>query len=420
MRARWRVAACTLLCATALQASETINYTYDARGRLVQAARSGTVNNGVTAAYGYDKADNRTSVVVTGAGPPLPAFSISDASVSEGGTLSFNVTKSGTASGTLTVNFATSNGTATAGSDFTGNSGTLSFTVAETSKPVNVATLQDSLYEGDESLTVTLSGASSGSTIADGVGAGTITDDDSPPAPSFAINDVSVTEGGTLSFTVTKAGTTASSFSVNYATANVTAIAGSDYTSTSGTLTFAAADTTKTVSVSTTDDASVESVETLNVNLSGPTGGATITDAQGVGTINDNDTAATCNGISFAIGDAADTEGNGLTFAVTKSGSASISCSISYATANGTAAAPSDYTSTSGTLTFATNETTKYVSVTTLINGPAEGDETMYVNLSSPTGGSTISDSQGVGTLYNWVDEGGGGGPGGGCPIVCR
>ena len=246
--------------------------------------------------------------------------------------------------------------------------------------------------------------------------------EDDTPAPGFAINDVSVTEGGTLSFTVTKTGSTSSSFSVDYATANVTAIAGSDYTAASGTLTFAAAETTKPVTVSTIDDTTVESSETLYVNLSGATGGATITDSQGVGTINDNDTAATCNGVSFAIGNAADTEGNGLAFAVTKSGTASISCSVSYATADGTAVAPGDYTATSGTLAFAASETTKYVSVTTLINAPGESNETLYVNLSNPTNGSTISDSQGVGTLYDYYDEGGGGpgGGGGGCPITCR
>jgi|GEM_PF-678317 len=47
-------------------ASETINYSYDAKGRLVKVERSGTVNNNVTANYSHDKADNRTNVTVTG------------------------------------------------------------------------------------------------------------------------------------------------------------------------------------------------------------------------------------------------------------------------------------------------------------------------------------------------------------------
>jgi len=108
-------------------------------------------------------------------------------------------------------------------------------------------------------------------------------------APSFAVNDVSVTEGGNLKFTVTKCGPASASFSVNYATANGSATAGSDYTTTSGTLAFAAADLAKTVTVATTNDASVESIETVLVNLSAPTGGSTISDGQGLGRINDND-----------------------------------------------------------------------------------------------------------------------------------
>lgn len=110
--------------------------------------------------------------------------------------------------------------------------------------------------------------------------------------PSFAIGNASVTEGGNLVFTITKTGTVSQSYSVNYATANGTAAAGSDYTAKSGTLTFTSAQTSQTVSVVTTDDTTVESAETVLVNLSGATGGATIGGAQGVGTINDNDTSS--------------------------------------------------------------------------------------------------------------------------------
>jgi YD repeat-containing protein len=404
MRARLRFVVCTLLCATSLRASETTTYTYDARGRLIEAARAGTVNNGVTATYGYDNADNRTSVVVTGALPPTPSFSIADAAITEGGTLTFTVTKSVTAAGTLTVDFATASGTATSGTDFTGSSGTLSFSAAETSKTVSVSTIQDSAYEGNETLTVVLSNAGAGSTIADGSAVGTINDDDlppPPPPPSFAISDVSVTEGGSLSFTVTKTGTTSSSFSVNYASANVTAVSGSDYTATSGTLTFAAADSAKPVTVPTINDTTVESTETLNVNLSGATGGATITDALGVGTINDNDVA----GPSFSVSNTSATEGDPLVFTVTRSGTTSSSVGVSYATANGTAVTPGDYTAKSGSLSFSSGQTSKTVSVTTGTGGPGESTETMYLNLSNATGGATITDSQGAGTLYNYVPE---------------
>lgn len=208
---------------------------------------------------------------------------------------------------------------------------------------------------------------------------------------SFAVGNASVTEGGNLSFTVTKTGTTSDSCTVNYATANNSAVAPGDYTATSGTLTFTSAQTSKTVSVTTVDDALVESAETLYLNLSSPSGSATISDAQGVGTINDNDGTDPCAGVSFTIAsNAAVTEGTSSVFTVTKTGSTANSCSVSYATANGTAAAPGDYTTTSGTLTFTSAQTSQTVSVPTIDDTTVESAETFTMSLSGPTGGATL------------------------------
>ncbi len=115
-----------------------------------------------------------------------------------------------------------------------------------------------------------------------------------PPAaaPSVSVNDVTVNENnGTLVFTVTRSGNLASASTVNYTTANGTATAGADYTATSGTLTFAANETTKQVAVTILDDSSVEGSESVLLNLSGGSN-VTISDAQGVGSITDNDVAA--------------------------------------------------------------------------------------------------------------------------------
>lgn len=111
-----------------------------------------------------------------------------------------------------------------------------------------------------------------------------------PPPPSFSVSNAgSVIEGGVLVFTVAKSGVTSTSFSVSYAAAGGTATAGSDFVATSGTLTFAANESAKQVSVTTIDDALSEMSETVVVTLSGPTGGATIGIGQGSGTISDND-----------------------------------------------------------------------------------------------------------------------------------
>ncbi|MFL6729461.1 MAG: Calx-beta domain-containing protein [Sphingomicrobium sp.] len=172
-------------------ASETITYTYDALGRLVQVARSGAVNNGLIACYGLDKASNRTSLTVgTGACPPpdggggggAVTFAVSDASASEGSGLVFTVTKTGSTGATITVNFATANGTAVAPGDYTAKSGTLTFLAADTSKTVSVTTATGGPGESDETMLLNLSGASAG-TIGDAQGIGTIFNEPNDPCP---------------------------------------------------------------------------------------------------------------------------------------------------------------------------------------------------------------------------------------------
>lgn len=180
-----------LLISAPAQAGETISYSYDALGRLVQVSRAGTVNNGASAAYTYDPANNRTNVTTTapGGGGGPPSFSINDVSATEGGSLVFTVTKTGTTASSFSVNFATANGTAIAGSDYTANSGTLAFASTDITKTVTVTTTDDALVESSETVLVNLSGATGGATISDAQGVGTIVDNDSggnqPPVANF-------------------------------------------------------------------------------------------------------------------------------------------------------------------------------------------------------------------------------------------
>ena len=168
----------------------------------------------------------------------------------------------------MTVNYATANGTALAGSDYTAASGTLTFAPGQTSKTVTVNVTGDTAVEPNETFVVNLS-APSGATLFDGQGLGTILNDD---GPVLRINDVSKAEGnaGTSAavFTVTLTPASTGTVTVNYATANGTALAGSDYTAASGTLTFAPGQTSKTVTVNVTGDTVAEPNETFVVNLS--------------------------------------------------------------------------------------------------------------------------------------------------------
>ncbi len=132
--------------------------------------------------------------------------------------------------------------------------------------------------------------------IAGGTGIGTIKDDGTGPGgtdddrPSFSVDDVTVNEAaGTLTFTVTKTGATALASSVDYATADGTAIAGADYTAASGTLNFLAGETSKTVSIAITNDNLFELSEAFNLNLSNASN-AVIADGTGIGTIKDDGT----------------------------------------------------------------------------------------------------------------------------------
>ncbi len=168
-----------LLCGivSPASASETIAYNYDALGRVTSVSRSGAVNNGTFEGYSYDSAGNRSNVTV-GTSASAPAFSIADTSVTEGGVLTFTVTRWGSTGSAVGATYATSNGTATAGSDYTASSGTLSFAPGETAKIIAIATIDETIVEGSETVLVTLTSPTGGASINDGQATGTIIDND--------------------------------------------------------------------------------------------------------------------------------------------------------------------------------------------------------------------------------------------------
>ena len=250
-----------------------------------------------TAAY-------RPVLVVTTVSPP-PTAAISDVSLTEGNagssTATFNVTLSSAPAGAVTMSYATANGTAIAGSDYTAASGTVSFAAGETTKTISVSVLGDTTDEITETFVVNLS-SPVGATIADAQGLGTIIDNDDPSA---SINDITVTEGNsgtsTATFTVTLSNAPVGAVTINYATADSTAASGSDYTAASGTVSFAAGELSKTISVSVLGDTTDESNESFLINLSGAVA-AIILDAQGVGTITDDDAAPPPSGGKRIVG----------------------------------------------------------------------------------------------------------------------
>jgi hypothetical protein len=337
-------------------------------------------------------------------------ISITDVTIAEGDsgtkTATFTVSHTGTAA--FSVDYATADGTATAGPDYVATSNTLNFAAgsgAAQSQTVSVTISGDTTVEPNETFFVSLLNATGGGTIVKSQGIGTVTNDDA--VGNISIGDVTIAEGnaGTsiATFTVSRTGGNAA-FDLTYATADGTATAGSDYVAQpTGTVSFAAGDLTKTISVTINGDTTVEPDETFFVNLLSATGGGTLLKSQGVGAIANDDTAGGVGNIS--INDVTITEGNSgtkvATFTVSHTGSAAFS--VNYATANSTATAGTsgDYLAASGTLNFAAGTSTLTVSVTIRGDTIYEPNETFFVNLTGATNGGTITKTAGLGTIAN-------------------
>ena len=396
----WLVACALVICGLAWSAgaiaSETITYTYDALGRLTKVESAGDVNNGQVTSTSYDPAGNRTNQQVTGAGTAPSYLAIDSVSATEGDNLVFTVTRTGNLATAVSVSYTIASGTATSGSDFTGSPDTLAFAANETSKTITIATVDDTSVEPAETMTVTLSGATGGAIISNATGTGTINDNDVAPA-QFWINAARgfAVEGGSMAFTVGRTGTTSTAVSVNYATNDGTAIAGSDYTAASGTLQFAANETSKVVSISFIDDSTSEATETMSVVLSSPSDGAIITTATDTVMIIDNDTE-----VFVRVKGGTSWEGTSLIYGISLSQPAPATVSVDYQTVAGTATSGSDYQHTTGTVIFNPGESQKAVGVITVHDSISESDETVFLNLYNPIG-LTISVGSAFGTIRN-------------------
>ncbi len=228
------------------------------------------------------------------------SVSIADASIAEGNagtsTIEFVVTRAGGSAGAVTLDYAVAPGTTDA-ADLTGAlTGQVSFADGQTEARISVSVVGDTQFESNETFSVTLSNATAG-TVTDGVATGTIVNDDTDPTGvTLSIADASIVEGnaGTtaLTFTVTRDGVTTGASSASYAIV-FDGTAGADDLDTqpmTGTVNFAAGETTATVIVQVAGDARPEGDETFSVTLTDPVG-ATLADATATGTIRNDDVA---------------------------------------------------------------------------------------------------------------------------------
>ncbi|WP_198000435.1 Calx-beta domain-containing protein [Gimesia alba] len=312
-----------------------------------------------------------------------PSLSINDVVINEdAGTATVTVSLNQALSSALTVDFTTANDSAASPSDYQALSGTLTFNPGETSKSINISIIDSDVVEPNEIFLINLTNPQSSEyqiTLSDSQSVVTIQDDDQS---TISINDVTINENmETATLTVSLDHEVEAPISINYSTADGSALSSSDYQSTSGILAFAPGETSKTVTISIHDSALVEMDETFFVNLSNlQANGANVilADTQGVVTIHDDDQA------SISINDLSVDENAGtVALTVSLDRPVDTTVSVDFETLNGTALNASDYTTTSGTLTFNPGETTQTITLTIIDDGLTESPESFFVNLTN-------------------------------------
>ena len=312
-----------------------------------------------------------------------PTVSVADAEATEGDGVEFAVTLSEASGWEVTVNWATTGGTATSDTDFTAASDTLTFMPGETAKTVTVQTTEDTTDEDDETFTLTLSSPSNVTLAADPTATGTIKDNDDPPMLSVAGG--SAAEGSAVTFTVTLSAAATADVTATWTASLETGDTATD------TLTIAAGQTTATFTVATKQDTTDEENETFTVTLSTPSSNATLA----------ADPTA-------SVADAEATEGDGVDLTVTLSAPSGKTVTVKFAataesgdTATGVVGGVfdgADFYPLTNTFEFAPGETSKTRRVLTALDFTDEEDETFTMTLSIPSN-ATLGDATATGTI---------------------
>ncbi|MBN6152033.1 autotransporter domain-containing protein [Xanthomonas sp. AmX2] len=351
--------------------------------------------------YGIGSPSSATATILND-DVPSASITVAPASVSEDGAtnLVYTVTLDQAPVNATSIAFSVG-GSATSGSDYAAVSSPLVIAGGQASGTITINPTVDGTVEPDETVVISLAAGSGYSVGSPDSATGTIANDD---VPSLSINDVGLNEGdaGTSNATFTvslnqPAGAGGVTFDI--ATADGSATAGVDYANASLTgQTIPAGSSSATFTVLVNGDTFNEPNETFFVNVTNVSG-ATVGDAQGQGTVVNDDAVPT-----VSIDDVSVNEGNGgtttATFTVSLSTASGQTVSVNYATADGTAAAGSDYVARSGTLTFAPGVTAQGVAITVNGDTAVEPNETFSVDLSGASNAG-IARATGTGTIAN-------------------
>ncbi len=325
-----------------------------------------------------------------------PVASVADATVTEGGKARVTVSLDRPSVKDVTVSWSVTDGTAGSG-DHSGPSApqAITFKAGETSKTVEVATVQDEVSEGDETFTVTLS-SPSGATLGPDAAATVTIRDDEPPVLSVA--DATVTEGDTAQVTLSLSRPVQKYIIAWWSVTDGTAGRG-DHSGPSARqfVLFEPGETEKTIRIGTADDALAEASETFTVTLHDPVQAVLGEASSATVTILDNDTAPEP---VASVADATVTEGGKAQVTIRLDRPSTQDVTVRWSVTDGTAGS-GDHSGPSApqAITFTAGETEKTVEVATVQDEVSEGDETFTVTLSDPSGATLGQDASATVTI---------------------
>lgn len=321
--------------------------------------------------------------------------------------------------GTASVQYAVEDETTSKGTDYVDTAGTLTFGNGERAKILQIPLKDDAASEGTERLRITLthpSGANLGSPATMVV---SLLDDESANGSSstassstsstsatltigagttvsFSTTQYSTGENsGTATVTVMRNGGTSGQSTVDYETANGTALAGIEYTATKGTLTFLAGETQQTLTIPVTNNSAIEGMKTVQLSLKNPLGASLGSSSSSQLTIIDDEVEPYGMGsLKFQKNKERTGEASGeVLLPVLRTGGGKGTVTVDYTTKSGLALSGSDYTETTGTLTFLEGEAVKSIRIPITQDTHAlEEEETFSVQLSNATGGASLID----------------------------
>ncbi|MCU4157655.1 tandem-95 repeat protein [Carboxylicivirga sp. A043] len=303
-------------------------------------------------------------------------ISIDNATFDENGTGLFVVRSDKAVQGGYTINYSLEDGTAEVGVDFDNTITPINFLGDENeSQTISVDGKEDSIVEGSETFTIRLSSASP-LVMATGTATGTINDND---VAVITIDDVSVNEDQTAQFIVTLDNNVAGGFTVDYSFTNGTAIGGVDFTTLSTPLTFTGTkDESKTINVTISNDAIVESTENFTVSLTSSNDLVDDSD-EATGNIIDNDGPAL-----LTIADVVVTEGAQAEVILKVDKAVQGGFTVDYSTVDGSAIAGEDYVAKTSIVTFlGTLNEQQSIFIDGALDNVVESDETYTIDFST-------------------------------------